>query len=94
MITPIFGYSIGGYEWAQFSVYAHPLEKGKYATDMQSGCSCNGYEPPSKAKISSQYPRSRTQVRYEFSQWFEGTKDRYENYGTKVAALEKLNDSL
>jgi hypothetical protein len=92
MLTEVFRFELSDNDWAEFRVYVHPRETAKYVVDTQSGCSCTGYEMPYENELGAEYPLTKAQVRYKFSQWWDQENKGFS--GTKIDAIDDLNTSL
>ena len=69
----IFEAGSGGYEWTEIHVYKNA--NGAFAVDMQTGCSCYGYETPTYdelnwfynvSQIYTEFDRAIGEVNYYF----------------------------
>jgi hypothetical protein len=83
----------GGYEWAEFHVYRHPREEGRYVADWASGCSCYGYEHPMDEELASETPLDKAGVVKAYSE-FVATNDYYFDAADLTDGIEQLQTTL
>lgn len=83
----------GGYEWAEFRVFTHPLRPDMYVTDWESGCSCNYYDYPSIEALGTYPPKTKTEVREELIK-FLSANCHYFPAGTALDLVEKLHTTV
>lgn len=83
----------GGYEWAEFHVYNHPREQGKYVADWDSGCSCYSYEGPDDEDLEAESPLDKAGVIKAFKDFVDGN-EYYFDAADKTNGIESLNQVL
>lgn len=97
MIHRVWALALGGYEWAEFHVYRHPIQPNKYTWHSDSGCSCYSYQTPSITMLTAQEPLNKKGIREAFSTWWDKNywfDSRENNAVTKAGHMEKLNEAI
>ncbi len=90
-VVELFSYGQGAaYEADEFYVYKHPKFPRKYAINIDGGCSCYSYTPPTVEQLSAEMPMGKREVYAAFLRWWnpEYSAD------TKLAVMENLRSSL
>lgn len=93
-MAEVWRYESGGWEWADFYVYPHPREAGKFAVDIQSGCSCSSYEPPESLDLESEEPLDKAGVIAQWSRFTAPDEHNYVSAQEKAHGLEQLHQLL
>lgn len=83
----------GGYEWAEFHVYNHPREQGRYVVNWDSGCSCYGYDTPTDEELSTESPVDKAGVIAAYKE-FVNVNEYYFDAADKTDGIEALNQVL
>jgi len=90
-IVELFSYGQGAaYEADEFYVYKHPKYPRKYAVDIDGGCSCYVYEPPTVEQLSAETPLGKREVYAAFLKWW----DPDYSHDTKLAVMDSLRAAL
>jgi hypothetical protein len=94
MLEDLFSaFASAGYDWDEFHVFRHPLNRRKYVVDHEGGCSCNSFEPPTLEQAEAMQPLGKREVYEEFSKWWDRT-GYSDKSGTKIDNMERLRASL
>lgn len=81
------------YEWTHFAVFRHPTYPDKFTTAWSSGCSCDGWEPPTLQELRAGEPIGRPQVREDLRGYLAGNTSWF-NPGATVRYLEEFETAM
>lgn len=83
----------GGYCWDAFYVYKHPSRPGMFAVEIQSGCSCYGYDEPSYDDLRNATPLTKAETIKVYREWKEYDVSKLEKFiGELTTALKYFWD--
>jgi hypothetical protein len=81
------------YEWTHLAVYRHPSYPDMFTTACSSGCSCDGWEPPTADELRAGEPLPRPEVRRKLLSYMDTNKSWF-SPGATVRYLEEFEIAM